>query len=124
MRSPLRSLACGLLLALSMHTHAEAPPASAMLAAAEELVRQVSPANTTSKHKEPEVRWSTDPANPAYCHTDCSGLVIVLLQHCNPQRFDDDAFKRWLQARRPTAKRFYDAIVAGRGFQLIGKVTD
>ena len=117
-----RFLACGLFLAAAISASAESPPA--LLGAAEELLRQVAPDNTSYKHQEPEVRWSTDQAKPAYCHTDCSGLIIALLQHCHPERFDDEAFKRWLQARRPTARRFYDAIVAGRGFHPVGKVGD
>jgi hypothetical protein len=114
-------LFAGLFLAASLFAQAEAPP---LLAAAEELVRQVAPERTTYKHKEPEVRWSDDPANPAYCHTDCSGLIIALLEHCYPQKFDDGAFKRWLEARRPTARRFYDAITAERGFLRVNKVAE
>ncbi len=95
-----------------------------MLGAAEELLRQVAPAQTSYPHQEPEVRWSADPANPAYCHTDCSGLIIALLEHCYPQRFDEAAWKRWLESRRPTARRFYDAIAAGHGFLPITKVTE
>jgi hypothetical protein len=116
-----RFLGCWLALAISIAAHAESPP---ILTAAEELLRQVTPENTSYKHKEPEVRWSTDPATPAYCHTDCSGLIIALLQHCDPQRFDDEALKRWLHARRPTARRFYNAIVAENGFRRITKVVD
>ena len=101
---------------------AEATPSS-LLAAAQELLTQVAPENTSYKHKEPVVRWSTDPANPAWCHTDCSGLIIALLEHNDPQ-FDGDAFKRWLNARRPTARRFYDAIAEGKGFQRIEKISD
>lgn len=98
-----------------------APP---LLAAAEELLRQVKPEHMTYKHQEPQVMWSTDPAKPAYCHTDCSGLLIALLEHCYPQRYNEAAFRRWLDARRPTARRFYDAIAAGRGFTTIEKIGD
>jgi hypothetical protein len=111
-----------LLVGALLSARAESPPP--MLVAAEELLRQVAPEQTSYKHKEPEVRWSTDPANPAYCHTDCSGLIIALLAHCYPQQFDGEAFKRWLDARRPTARRFYDAIAAERGFRRIVKVSE
>lgn len=114
-------MVAGLLLAIAVCVRADTPP---MLKAAEELVQQVAPERTSYKHKEPEVRWSTDPANPAYCHTDCSGLVIALLERCYPQQFGEGAFKRWLDSRRPTARRFYDAIAEGRGFARIGKITD
>lgn len=117
MLSTLRLLACGLILAAPLGAQTEAPPA--ILAAAEALVSQVAPEHTSYKHKEPEVRWSTDPANPAYCHTDCSGLIIALLEHCYLVSFNDGAFRRWLGARRPTARRFYDAMVEERGFKRI-----
>lgn len=115
------------LLVLLLPVVAFAAPAASpppLLAAAEELLRQVTPAQTTYKHKEPEVRWSTDPANPAYCHTDCSGLIIALLEHCYPHQFGDGAFKRWLDSGRPTARRFYDAVVAERGFRRVANVVE
>jgi hypothetical protein len=112
-----------LLLVLSASlARTEVPPP--LLSAVEELIKQVAPENTTYKHKEPEVLWSADPKNPAYCHTDCSGLLIALLGHTYPQRYDEAAFKRWLDSRRPTARRFYDAIDAQRGFKKIEKITD
>jgi len=115
-------LAISLAFASACIARAETPPP--MLAAAEELLREVAPGQSTYKHQEPEVRWSADPANPAYCHTDCSGLLIALLEHCNPQQFDDAAFKRWLDSHRPTARRFCDAIVVGKGFLQITRIGD
>jgi hypothetical protein len=35
-----------------------------------------------------------------------------------------DDFKRWLGSRRPTAERYHDAIVDGRGFTRLGSVAD
>lgn len=116
-----RSIVLSLLLSAGL-LHAE--PAPTLLSAAKELLQQVKPEQMEYKHKEPEVYWSSDPAKPAYCRTDCSGLVIALLQHCYPQRYDDAAFRRWLGARRPTARRFHDAIVEQRGFTLIGKIAE
>ena len=111
-------------LSLPLTAFARAEPPPPILSAAEELLREISPGQSTYKHQEPEVRWSTDAANPAYCHTDCSGLLIALLEHCDPQRYNDAAFKRWLDSHRPPARRFYDAIVAGRGFASITRIGD
>ena len=107
-------------------TSAPAPSAqsSPLLTAAEELLGQVSPENSAYKHQAPDVHWSTDPSAPARCNTDCSGLLIALFERYDPKRFDGDAFKRWLDARRPTARRFYDAIEAEKGFRRIAKISD
>ncbi|HZV91612.1 MAG TPA: hypothetical protein VFF72_00260, partial [Caldimonas sp.] len=37
---------------------------------------------------------------------------------------DADALKRWFGSRRPTAKRYHDAIVEGRGFERLQSVAD
>jgi hypothetical protein len=70
------------------------------------------------------VRWGNGPENPTVCNTDCSGLLMALFDHCQPGRYDETVFKRWLGSRRPTARRFYDAIAAERGFQRIPALTN
>lgn len=116
-----RSLLLAALFAASLARAETVPP---LLAAAEELLQQVKPENMTYKHQEPQVMWSTDPAKPAHCHTDCSGLLIALYEHCYPKAYGPEAFKRWLDSRRPTARRFYDAIAAEKGFKLIEKISE
>jgi len=102
--------------------HAEtAPP---LLAAAEELLKQVTPDQMSYKHEEPQVRWSTDPAKPAYCHTDCSGLLMALYEHLDPKTYGPGAWHRWLNSRRPTARRFHEAIIGEKGFKLIEKISE
>jgi hypothetical protein len=52
--------------------------------------------------------------------TDCSGLLNQLLKHSDG--FDDARMRKVFGATRPTAKRYYDAIVSAKDLEKIEKV--
>ncbi len=97
-------------------------PVPPLLAGARELLAQITPGNTTYTHKTPVVRWGAE-GSPAVCHTDCSGLLMSLLTRTNPV-WDAASFKRNFGSTRPTARRFHDGIMAGKGFMAVGKITE
>jgi glutamine amidotransferase-like uncharacterized protein len=108
---------------LRTRTSVESSPRT-LLAAAERLLRETSPETTTYKHNTPEVHWSDGGEDVSYCRTDCSGLLMALMEHCQPGKYDASVYQRWLGARRPNAARFYDAIAAERGFRLVPKLAE
>jgi hypothetical protein len=83
---------------------------------AERLVDQLDLANTNYEHGQGSVTWNGTVAS----HTDCSGFIDHLLMHDDGLAADD--FKRWFGSKRPTAERYHDAIVEGRGFTRLGTV--
>ena len=88
------------------------------VAAADQLVRQVDLSNTDYAHGQGSVTWEGTVAS----HTDCSGFIDHLLIHVDGYSADD--FKRWFGSRRPTAERYHDAIVEGRGFAPVATIGD
>jgi hypothetical protein len=86
--------------------------------AAEALVDKLDLADTDYAHGQGSVNWSA----PVASHTDCSGFIDHLLMHVDSYTPDD--FKRWFGTRRPTAERYHDAIVEGKGFLPIASVAD
>jgi hypothetical protein len=97
---------------------AAAADAPAHLAAARDLVARVDLAHTTYEHGQGTVSWAGTPSS----YTDCSGFVDHLLMHSYGYGADD--FKRWFGSRRPSAKRYYDAIVDQQGFARLERVGD
>ena len=96
-----------------------APPADGNhLAAARDLAASVDLAHTSYEHGQGTITWTGTPSS----HTDCSGFVDHLLMHTYGYSSDD--FKRWFDSRRPSAKRYYEAIVEQTGFVRLGRVTD
>ncbi|MFT3880966.1 MAG: NlpC/P60 family protein [Gemmatales bacterium] len=87
------------------------------LVEARKLLKQVDLNNTSYKHGAPEITWQGTCAS----HTDCSGFIDGLLAHT--YGYDDDAFKKWFGSRRPTAARYHDAIVEGKGFSQVKNVS-
>lgn len=85
---------------------------------AERLVDQLDLANTNYEHGPGSVTWTGTVAS----HTDCSGFIDHLLMH--DDGFAADDFKRWFGTKRPTADRYHDAIVEGRGFTRLGSVAE
>ena len=83
-----------------------------------ELVDRLSLKDTTYRHGEPSVTFTGTYAS----HADCSGFVLALVEHS--YGLDADAVRRWLGTSRPTAARFYDAVVAEQGFLPIKAVAD
>jgi hypothetical protein len=96
--------------------HAAQPPKH--LAAAESLVEHLRLQNTSYGHGEPQVAWD----GVCTSHADCSGFIDALLMHSYAYSSDD--FKRWFDSHRPSARRYYDAIVAERGFHRIRQLGD
>jgi hypothetical protein len=113
---PLRGLACALLLASAGTGSALAAPADGHVATALDLVAHLDLANTDYAHGQGSVTWTGTVAS----HTDCSGFIDHLLMHDDGLTPDD--FKRWFGSKRPTAARYHDAIVEGRGFTPLATV--
>jgi hypothetical protein len=80
------------------------------LTEAEHLVDGLNLADTNYEHGQPSVSWS----NPKASHTDCSGFIDALLMHT--YHYDPDQFKAWFDSHRPSARRYYEAIVEQKGF--------
>ena len=85
---------------------------------AESFVQGLNLEHTSYRHGNPLMQWTV----PEQSHTDCSGFMDSLLEHS--YGYDRDALNRWFGVPRPTAARFHDAIVDGRGFTKISKVED
>lgn len=117
----LRSVAIGLVAAATAIPAAaaaqqrSAPP---HLGPAQKLVRELDLKNTSYEHGEGRIVWS----GACESHTDCSGFIDALLTRA--YGYDADAFKRWFDSHRPTARRYHDAIAEGRGFTEIKNVAE
>ena len=85
---------------------------------AQALVQQLDLKNTNYEHAQGKIVWS----GTVESHTDCSGLIDHLLMHS--YGYTPDAFKRWFDSHRPTARRYHDAMAAQRGFMLIQSIQD
>jgi cell wall-associated NlpC family hydrolase len=93
------------------------------LAAADELVKRVAPANSSYEHKQGSVSWKgSDGATQYECHTDCSGLMNHLLAHC--YGINAAQLRGWMGSGRPTAQHYYRAIAAGNGYTRIEQLVD
>jgi hypothetical protein len=103
------------LAAVSPIAHAQADP---RVAAAERLVGALDLANTDYEHGRGSITWDGTVAS----HTDCSGFIDHLLMRVDGYSADD--FRRWFGKARPTADRYHDAIVEGRGFVAVRAVPD
>jgi hypothetical protein len=124
-RPPGRTLATALIVGTLLATLAAfaagpaiAAPADAHVATALKLVDQLDLANTDYAHGQGSVTWTGTVAS----HTDCSGFIDHLLMHDDGLTQDD--FRRWFGSKRPTAERYHDAIVEGRGFASLGSVAE
>jgi NlpC/P60 family len=103
-------------LGASFSPAAQTAGADRHVVSAERLVEQLDLANTDYAHGQGSITWSGAVAS----HTDCSGFIDHLLMHDDGLTPDD--FKRWLGSRRPTAERYHDAIVEGRGFARLASI--
>ena len=88
------------------------------LAAARDLVSHVDLDHTRYEHGQGTVTWTGQPSS----YTDCSGFVDHLLMHTYGYGAAD--FQRWFGSRRPSAKRYYEAVVEQTGFIRLERVTD
>jgi hypothetical protein len=112
------ALSVGLLTLASAATLPAGAASDPHVISAERLVDQLDLANTNYEHGQGSVTWTGTVAS----HTDCSGFIDHLLMHDDGLAADD--FKRWFGSKRPTAERYHDAIVEGRGFTRLGAVSD
>jgi len=85
---------------------------------ARSLVERLDLNNTNYEHAQGKVVWS----GTVESHTDCSGLIDHLLMHS--YWYSPEAFKRWFDSHRPTARRYHDAIVAQKGFVQMQSVRE
>jgi hypothetical protein len=113
-----RAIGAGFLAAMTVTGAARAASPDAHVVSAERLVDQLDLGNTSYEHGPGSVTWSGTVA----AHTDCSGFIDQLLTHDDGLGADD--FKRWFGSGRPTAERYHDAIVDGRGFTRLGSVAE
>jgi hypothetical protein len=96
------------------------------LAHAGEVPKRLDDANLLLKQLEPKNNKYVFGGNlvtfgkAAEVKTDCSGLLNELLKHSDG--FDDARLRKVFGATRPTAKRYYDAIVSAKEFEKIEKV--
>ncbi len=112
------ALCVGLLALASTRLPAqEASPARHVVSAVR-LVEQLDLDNTDYAHGQGSVTWTGTVAS----HTDCSGFIDHLLMHDDGLTPED--FKRWFGSRKPSAARYHDAIVEGRGFTRLTSVAD
>lgn len=112
-------LLCPGLVLGAAHARAQvAVDAAVRLAAAEQLLRSLDLANTSYVHGPGRVVWSGTVAS----HTDCSGFIDHLLMHVDG--FTPEDLRRWMGSRRPTARRYHDAIVQGRGLRALSSVAE
>jgi len=116
--SAAQALGAGLLATAALVAPAQAASPDSHVISAEQLVDQLDLANTNYEHGQGNVTWTGTVAS----HTDCSGFIDHLLMH--DDGFAADDFKRWFGSRRPTAERYHDAIVEGRGFTRLGAITE
>ena len=110
--------AAATLVATTLCALAAAAEADPHVVSAERLVDELSLANTDYAHGPGSVNWTGTVAS----HTDCSGFIDQLLMH--DDGYSPEDFKRWFGSRRPTAARYHDAIVEGRGLTRIGRVAE
>lgn len=91
------------------------------LRAADELVRYVPGGSSSYEHEQGRVHWKGfDGATRYECHTDCSGLLDHLLQHC--YGLSESDLRSWLGSKRPTAATYHRAIAGEDGFQRITRL--
>jgi hypothetical protein len=98
----------------------EIPP---HLVALRELLYEITPETTSYEHQHIDVHWKGHHEATKYvCHTDCSGLINVLLGHS--YGFTKEDFRREFGKERPYACTYVDAIEKGRDFKQIFQVQD
>jgi hypothetical protein len=86
------------------------------------LLKSLDPDQTSYRHKDTVVRWSSD-AQASECHTDCSGFLNALIVHTYPQ-YTAESLHKWLGKARPTADTYFDAIRAKKGFAPITGIAE
>lgn len=86
------------------------------LLTAEALLKEVSPENTSYRHKNNVVKRKSS-ESPAECHADCSGLVNwLLLEGYNKPSSE---LQVWFHSKRPVARHYVEAILAEKNFHRV-----
>jgi len=88
------------------------------LADARDLLKHLDLQHTSYAHGEPKLSWT----GTREVHADCSGFLDELLVHT--YGYDRTMFKKWFDSSRPSAARYHDAIIAGRGFAEVKRIAD
>ena len=104
------------LLCICCRADAQDHPHPKHLIEAQKFLRQLRLENTSYGHGNPKIIWN----GTLESHADCSGFVDALLSHC--YGYDPEAYKRWFDSHRPSARRYHDAIVKQRGFKQITQI--
>src|SRR5262245_25203844 len=119
---------CGAILALFVASFAIAQETKSVskasprhLAMALELLKELDPQNTSYRHKNNVVRRKSS-EGAAEWHADCSGLVNWLLLESAGEQ--PAALETWFNSKRPVARHYHDAIVAGKHFKRIRSIQD
>lgn len=110
--------ASALLISLPLRAPADTTTIPKHLTEARLLLNGVPLDRTNYEHGQPNVTWD----EPKASHTDCSGFIDALFMHT--YHYDPEAYKRWFDSHRPSAKRYHQAIVEHKGFTQIDRVTD
>lgn len=107
-----------LVLAVGRQAWAQRETEPKHLTVAKDFVEHLDLKDTGYNHGDVEVKFDS----PYESHTDCSGFVDALLEHC--YGIDKDQMKKIFGSGRPTARRYHDAIVEQNGFKQIQDVRD
>ena len=90
---------------------------------AETLVANILPANNVYMHKDCFIKWKGEEGATRYENrSDCSDFLALLVEHS--YNVTPDQLHDWTGERRPYAGHWHDAIVAGKGFSQIKKLSD
>jgi hypothetical protein len=92
------------------------------LQAALDLLAAIEPSDTNYQHHNGVVHFPGDGPGRAECRTDCSGFVDAVLKRA--YGLSSGQLSDWLDAKRPLAKHYHEAIAAQHGFQRIPVISD
>lgn len=90
---------------------------------ADTLVDNISPRYNAYEHKNCFIKWKGEAGATQYENrSDCSDFLALLVVHT--YGVTPTQLKHWTGHERPLADHWHDAVVAGRGFEQIAKLTD
>jgi hypothetical protein len=92
------------------------------LQAALDLLAAVEPSDTNYQHHDGVVHFPGEGSARAECRTDCSGFVDAVIKHAYGLK--SAQLSDWLDAKRPLAKHYHEAIAAKHGFGRIPVLQD
>jgi hypothetical protein len=92
------------------------------LQAALDLLAAIEPSDTNYQHHNGVVHFPGDGSGRPECRTDCSGFVDAVLKKA--YGLSSSQLSDWLDAKRPLAKHYHEAIAAQHGFQRIPIIPD